>query len=91
MDYRIGVGLGGGFSFNPLDQGQDTDKQDGSYIGAYCSASASIAGSTISTGATAGYTSNSNYFLTNQTGVSTTNTGFGLKIGASIGVGGGFF
>ena len=91
MDFRFGVGVGGGFSFNPLDQGQNTDRKDGSYIGGFCSASASIGGSTMSTGLTVGYTSNSNYFLTNQTAILISDTGFGLKIGANVGVGGGFF
>jgi hypothetical protein len=39
MDYKFGVGLGGGFSLDIDDQGMGL-KGDGSYVGGYCNASA---------------------------------------------------
>ncbi len=40
---------------------------------------------------TSGYTSNGHSFHSYQSGISVSNSGFGLKFGTSIGVGGGFF
>ncbi|QFR48815.1 RHS repeat-associated core domain-containing protein [Sulfurimonas lithotrophica] len=90
LDYRFGIGLGGGLSFNPIDNGLGLSG-DGTYLGLQCSANANFGGSSLSVSGTYGMTANQQYFISNQSGVSYTQGGWGLNIGYSAGVVGGFY
>ena len=96
MDYRVGVGLGGGLSLDLADQGMGM-RGDGSYIGAYCDASAgfgigySASGSLgLTVGASNSYQGLKPLFKSNS-GISVSKSKFGFTFGASAGVRGGFY
>jgi hypothetical protein len=96
MDYRVGVGLGGGLSLDINDQGMGL-KGDGTYIGAYCDSSIgfgfgySASGSLgLTVGASNSYQGLKPLFKSNS-GVSVSKSKFGFSFGAWAGVRGGFY
>jgi RHS repeat-associated protein len=90
LDYRFGIGYGGGLSWNPLDNGLGLDG-DGSYLGLQCNVASGYGGASASAGGTVGRTGDGQYFFANQSGVSYTSGGWGVKFGGSAGVAGGFY